>query len=225
MSNASRSAPIWRGEADHGISPAFLSLVRSEAIRELSLLDIGCGSGRLTLLLAPEVGRIVGIDRDAASIREARRLARRRSLANARFVVADAEVVEYRRWRPRMVVAHLSMSDAIIERAGRALAPGGSLAFVCFHTDQWKETGKVSRFAYSEGRMSALLGANGFVSERLEVEREVAEFSTVADGLSLVREIRSRWEADGRWENFLAFLEAGGRSLTRSHLIVKARRR
>ncbi|MEK7879425.1 MAG: class I SAM-dependent methyltransferase, partial [candidate division NC10 bacterium] len=139
MGKAALRVPAWLGEPDHGISPTFLSLVRSEAIRELSLLDIGCGSGRLTLLLAPEVGRIVGIDRDAVAIREARRLARRRSLANARFVVADAEVVEYGRWRPRMVVAHLSMSDAIIERAGRALAPGGSLAFVCFHTDQWKE--------------------------------------------------------------------------------------
>jgi len=167
----------------------------------------------------------VGIDRDAAAIREARRLARTLSLANARFVVADAETVEYGQWRPRMVVAHLCMSDAIIERAGRALAPGGSLAFVCFHTDQWKETGKVSRFAYGEEGMSALLGANGFVPERLWVEREAAEFSTVDDGLSLVREIRGRWEADGRWENFLAFLEAGGRTLTRSHLIVKARRR
>mgnify|MGYP001595571231 CR=1 FL=1 len=225
MGKAALRVPAWLGEPDHGISPAFLSLVRSEAIRELSLLDIGCGSGRLTLLLAPEVGRIVGIDRDAVAIREVRRLARKRSLANARFVVADAEVVEYGRWRPRMVVAHLSMSDAIIERAGRALAPGGSLTFVCFHVDQWKETGKVSRFAYSEERMSAVLGATGFVPERLEVEREVAEFSTVADGLSLVRGIRSRWEADGRWENFLAFLEAGGRTLTRSHLIVKARKR
>ena len=225
MSSASRSAPIWRGEVDHGISPAFLSLVRSDPIRELGLIDIGCGSGRLTLLLAPETGRIVGIDRAAAAIREARGVARKRSLANARFVVTDAEAVEYRRWRPQMVVAHLCMSDAIIERASRALAPGGALAFVCFHVDQWKETGKVSRFAYSEERMSALLGANGFVPERLKVEREAAEFSTVEDGLSLVREIRSRWEADGRWENFLAFLEAGGRTLTRSHLIVKARKR
>ncbi len=225
MGKAALRVPVWLGEPDYGVSPTFLSLVRAEPIRELSLIDIGCGSGRLTLLLAPEVGRIVGIDRDAVAIREARWLARKRSLANARFVVADAEVVEYRRWRPRMVVAHLSMSDAIIERAGRALAPGGSLAFVCFHVDQWKETGKISRFAYSEGRMSAVLGATGFVPERLEVEREVAEFSTVADGLSLVREIRSRWEADGRWKNFLAFLEAGGRTLTRSHLIVKARKR
>jgi ubiquinone/menaquinone biosynthesis C-methylase UbiE len=225
MGKAALEAPLWLGEPGHGVSPAFLALVRSEPIRELGLLDIGCGWGRLTLLLAPEAGRIVGIDRDAAALREARRLARKRSLANARFVVADAEVVEYRRWRPQMVVAHLCMSDAIIERASRALPPGGSLAFACFHTDQWKETGKVSRFAYSEERMSSVLRANGFVPERLEVEREVAEFSTVADGLSLVREIRSRWEADGRWENFLAFLEAGGRTLTRSHLIVKARKR
>ena len=224
MGKAALGAPVWLGEPDHGVSPTFLFLVRSEPIRELGLLDIGCGSGRLTLLLAPEASRIVGIDRDTAAIREARRVARKRSLANARFVVADAEAVEYRRWRPQMVVAHLCMSDAIIERASRALAPGGSLAFVCFHVDQWKETGKVSRFAYSEERMSALLGANGFAPERLEVEREAAEFATVEDGLSLVREIRSRWEADGRWENFLAFLEAGGRTLTRSHLIVKARR-
>lgn len=225
MTKSSPRASVWQEEADYGISPIFLSLVRSEPLQEMSLLDIGCGWGRLALLLAPEARRVVGLDRDATAIAEARRLAAERALANAEFVVADAEQVEYGEWRPAMVVAHLCMSDAIIERASRALAPGRFLAFVSFHTDQWKETGKVSRFAYSEERMRSVLEASGFVPERLEVEREVVEFSGVGEGLRLVEEIRPNWEADGRWANFVTFLEAGGRTLTRAHLIGKAWRR
>jgi len=179
----------------------------------------------VALLVAQEAKHVVGLDRDPVAIREARRLARERSLGNVKFVVADAEQAEYGEWRPEMVIAHLCMSDAIIERASRALAPGCCLAFVCFHTDQWKETGKVSRFAYSEAHLRSALEASDFVPEQLEVEREVVEFPGVAAGLRLVEEIRPKWEADGRWANFVAFVEAGGRTLTRSHLIGKARRR
>lgn len=225
MRRASRTAPVWQGEVDHGLSPAFLSLMRSEPLREMTLLDVGCGSGRLALLLAPEAGRVVGLDLDEAALRDARRLAKERSLANAKFFVVDAERVEYARWRPAMVVAHLCMSDAIIERAGRALAPGRCLAFVCFHRDQWKETGQVSRFAYNEERMRSVLRANGFVPELLEVEREVARFSTAEEGLAFVEPIRPQWEADGRWAKFMGHIRSGGRTLTRAHLIVKARKR
>jgi SAM-dependent methyltransferase len=224
LTKSSPRASVWQEEADYGISPIFLSLVRSEPLQEMSLLDIGCGWGRLALLLAPEARRVVGLDRDATAIAEARRLAAERSLANTEFVVADAEQVEYGEWHPEMVVAHLCMSDAIIERASRALTRGRFLSFVCFHTDQWKETGKVSRFAYGGERLRSVLEANGFVPETLEVDTEVVEFSTVAEGLRLVEGIRLKWEADGRWANFVAYLRSGGRSLTRSHLIVKARR-
>jgi hypothetical protein len=36
--------------------------------------------------------------------------------------------------------------------------------------------------------------------------------------------LEDRWKADGRWFRYIAFLESGGRTLTRSHLLVKARR-
>lgn len=225
MRKRASGASVWLREADHGVSSRFLSLVRSEPLRKLHLLDVGCGWGRVALLLAPEAHRAVGLDNDRAAIQNARRLARERSLGNVKFVVADAERVEYGEWHPGMVIAHLCMSDAIIERASRALAPGCCLAFVCFHTDQWKETGRVSRFAYSEARMRSALEASDFVPERLEMEREVVEFPGVAEGLRLVEEIRPNWEADGRWANFVAFVEAGGRTLTRSHLIGKARKK
>ncbi|MBI2153149.1 MAG: methyltransferase domain-containing protein [Candidatus Rokubacteria bacterium] len=126
--------------------------------------------------------------------------------------------------RAAMIVAYLCMSDAIIARAGRALAPGECLAFVCFHVDQWRETGRPSRFAYDEARLAAVLRGSGFHPEHLEVDREVTRFDTVEEGLAAAVGLEDKWKTDGRWLRYMEFLEQGGRTLTRSHLIVKARR-
>ncbi len=143
---------------------------------------------------------------------------------NVEFVVGDAEEMEYTPFAPDLVVAHLCMSDSIVERASRVLSPGAVLAFVCFHADQWRETGRRSRFAYDEGQMRSLLARTGFSPEAMEVDREVREFLTVEEGLAAAVGLEEWWRADGRWFHFLKFLEAGGRTLTRSHLVVKARR-
>jgi len=115
-------------------------------------------------------------------------------------------------------------TDAIIERAARALRPGRCLGMVAFHVDQWKETGKVSRFAYDEARMERSLKAQGLVPEALEVEREVKRFASVEEGLAAAVGLEDAWRADGRWFRYIAFLEGGGRTLTRAHLIVTARK-
>ena len=187
-------------------------------------LDVGTGTGRLALALAPRCRRVVGIDRAAPSIAEAERRAVAAGLTNTTFVVADAETTEYDGWAPDLVVAHLCMSDAIMARAGRALAPGHVFAFVAFHTDQWSETGRPSRFAYDEDRGRRVLGNAGFAVEHLEVEREVKTFGSLEEALAAVIGLEERWRTDGRWVRYLRFLEQGGRTLTRSHLIVKARR-
>ena len=154
----------------------------------------------------------------------ARRRAERAGLANVEFHVADVEKEDYRSWDPGLVTAHLIASDAIIERSGRALPSGGCLAMVAFHVDQWRETGKVSRFAYDEDRMRAALERAGFSVEALEVERSVQRFASVEEALAAAVGLQERWRADGRWFRYIEFLESGGRTLTRSHLIVKARR-
>src|SRR5437867_9835488 len=135
------------GETSEGLSPTFLELLRLEPLRELTVLDVGTGAGRLALALAPLCRAVVGIDREARQIDEARKNAAAAGLANVRFVVGDVEVEEYAPFKPDMVVAHLCMSSAIAERAGRVLRPGRVFAFVAFHADQWKETGHPSRFA------------------------------------------------------------------------------
>jgi SAM-dependent methyltransferase len=206
------------------LSPRFLALLAAEGLETLRVLDVGCGTGRLALWLAPRVKHVSGLDRDPAAIQEARRLAGALRLSNVEFHAADVERVEYDGWQPELVTAHLCASDAIIERAGRALAPGQCLAMVAFHVEQWKETGKVSRFAYDEARMERALRFHGFAPEVVETEFNVTHFASVEAGLAAAVGLEDKWRADGRWFRYIAFLEEGGRTLTRAHLMVKARR-
>src|SRR5207253_1793847 len=94
------------------------------------VIDVGTGRGRLALALAPRSGRVVGIDRDEVALTDARRAAAAAGLTNVEFVGLDAEVGEYGGLEPDAVVAHLCMSSAIAERAGRALTRGAPFAFV-----------------------------------------------------------------------------------------------
>jgi SAM-dependent methyltransferase len=207
------------------LSPALLSWLHEEPLHGRTVLDVGTGTGRLALYLAPRARRVLGIDTDAGALVEARRLAHRAGLANVVFVVADAEQADYRALgQPDLVVAHLCMSDEIIERAGASLPKGSALAFAAFHTDQWRETGHVSRFAYAPGRLRAVVEGAGFAVERLEVEQEVRRFESQAEAVAATAGLRARWEADGRWAAWERFVAEGGRTLTHSRLVVLARR-
>jgi len=206
------------------LSPRFLALLEAEGLEGKRALDVGCGAGRVTLWLAPRVKHAVGLDRDPRALADARRLAGEAGFTNVEFHEADVEREEYARWQPNLVTAYLCASDAIVERAGRALAPGQCLAMVAFHVDQWRETGKVSRFAYDESRIERVLRASGFLPEVIEVASDVLRFASVEEGLAAAVGLEDKWRSDGRWFRYIAFLEEGGRTLTRAHLIVKARR-
>ena len=185
----------------------------------------------MALALAPLAGRVVGIDRDPDLIDEARRRAGAAGLLNVQFVVGDADALtdfvhpdDGVEIQPDLVVAHLFVSDPLVRTAAKSLDPGGALAFVGFHIDQWKETGRRSRFAYDEDGARRLLTESGFLVEHLEVERSVQQFRSVEEALAAAIGLEERWRADGRWFRYIRFLEEGGRTLTQSHLVVKARR-
>jgi SAM-dependent methyltransferase len=55
------------------------------------LLDVGCGPGSLSLLLAPLFGAVVGVDADAGMVAEAGREADRRRIDNVTWVQLRAE--------------------------------------------------------------------------------------------------------------------------------------
>jgi SAM-dependent methyltransferase len=57
------------------------------------LLDVGCGPGSLTLLLAPKVARAVGVDADGDMLAVAAREAERASIDNVRWLHVRAEAM------------------------------------------------------------------------------------------------------------------------------------
>jgi len=222
----SRAHPAAGDARSHeGLSPTLLAWLAVESLASGTVLDVGTGTGGLALALAPRARRVLGLDTDAGALVEARRRARRAGVGNVLFVVADAEQAEYRTLgRPDVVAAHLCMSDAIIGRSAAGLSRGGVLAFAAFHVDQWRETGRVSRFAYEAERARAVLEAAGFRVEGLEIEREVAEFGSADAARAATERFREKWEASGRWAGWERFLAGGGRTLTESRLVARARR-
>src|SRR2546425_11405062 len=189
-------------DAHAGVSPAFLKLLADEPLEGRTVLDVGTGRGRLALTLAPRCGRVVGIDRDETALADARRAAAVAGLTNVEFVAVDAEAGEYAAFEPDTVVAHLCMSSAIAERAGRALARGAPFAFVAFHADQWKETGRRSRSAWSEDEARAALEGAGFAIEHLSVERDVQAFGSVEEALAATGGLGVTCRDLGGWGRF-----------------------
>jgi SAM-dependent methyltransferase len=218
------------GSGPPGVSARFWALLQADGLGGAEVLDVGTGTGRIALAVAPHCRRALGIDRDSAALAEARQQAADRGLGNVEFADVDAEArADYvdltPAWkRPTLVVAHLCMSEAIIAAAARTLAPGQSLAFVALHVDQWRETGRRSRFAYDPDAAREQLERHGFGVEHLEVEQEVQRFHSVEQGLAAAVGLAEKWKSDGRWFHYIKFLEEGGRTLTRSQLVARARR-
>lgn len=57
------------------------------------VLDLGCGAGLDSLLVAPRAGSVVGVDFSAAMLAVARKSAQSMGLVNAEFREADAEAI------------------------------------------------------------------------------------------------------------------------------------
>jgi ubiquinone/menaquinone biosynthesis C-methylase UbiE len=213
-----------------GLSSTLLRLIQEEAPTQRRVIEIGCGAGRLTFALAPLFQEIIALDWSESALTEARTATEAHGMTNIRFQLTDAEQADYRslaREPVHMVVAHLCMSNAIIAQAAR-LGPETVLTFAAFHTDQWRETGFTSRFAYSESAMEdALEGAN-FRPSYLGLEKEILRFPSPEVAVAYVEKIglHVKWESSPRWSGFLRYVKEGGHSLTvRARVVVKARQR
>lgn len=95
-------------------------------------LDLGCGTGLLTLSLAERVASVTGVDPDPGMLEEAARLARKRDQRNIRWVLSSAERFDDKPGGYRLVVIgsafHWMDRSVVTARAHQLLEPGGLFA-------------------------------------------------------------------------------------------------
>jgi ubiquinone/menaquinone biosynthesis C-methylase UbiE len=205
------------------INKTLLRLIFEEPLEGSVVLDVGCGTGALSFEVAKSAKKVIGIDISEKAIEKARM----REKSNISFLVMDAENMNFLKLGEiDMVVSHLCMSDKIIENSYRILPWNGAFVFACFHSQHLIEGGRRSRFSYTDDEMEAILSRIGYSVEYLEVETIKQGFSNFDEATSILgaKTVR-RWRRDGRLESFSTYVENGGRHLSKSILIGKARKK
>ena len=97
-----------------------------------SVLDLGCGTGLLTLSLAERVASVTGVDPDPGMLEEAARLAYKRGQRKIRWVLSSAERFDDKPGGYRLVVIGSAFQwmdrSVVAARAHQLLEPGGLFA-------------------------------------------------------------------------------------------------
>jgi SAM-dependent methyltransferase len=117
-------------------------------------VDLGCGTGQLTLPLARRVRAVTGVDPEPAMLGEARAAASDAGLTNITWMLgSDADVPALRALLGEGTVAVITVGQALhwmrppelFASAGQLVRPGGGLAVVTNGTPMWLQDSDWSR--------------------------------------------------------------------------------
>jgi len=143
-SNIARQRRFWNRQADAwdenaGVNAALSRVVdevieASEPTKTMAAVDLGCGSGQLTLKLAPRVESVLGVDVSSRMIELLAANARAAQIANVRGEAVAIEKLEIPPGSVDLIVTnytlhHLLDEDkaALVHSAFGWLRPGGRL--------------------------------------------------------------------------------------------------
>lgn len=130
-----RSADVWLYKKSHGVHSVIYSLIKDE-LPGRSLLDVGCGAGRLAIMGAHVAAEAVGFDFSETAVAIAELNARSAGRA-VRFKVADIDGFCAQADRTYDVVTlvgvleHVPDPLATLRDLHRLLSPGGLLVVSC----------------------------------------------------------------------------------------------
>ena len=153
------------------------------------LLDVGCGSGELSVDLAGSVGRLTAIDVDSAEVELAREAAQRAGVTNAVFTVGDIVQLDQAGDAFDVVFGHsvleamLQPQDAVAQMF-RVLKPRGLVAVASVEYGGLILAGPhhdLCRRLYTiRERLWMIEGANPFLGRELRGLLEAAGFEHVS---------------------------------------------
>lgn len=114
-----------------GQQPDFKDLLIGKIKPSFTVLDLGCGSGELTLNLSYLCKKIVGLDISREYIRTAKQDKSKRKVKNVSFLVAEATKIPFKKDTFDLVYSSrgpLSANADFMRESLRVLKPGGLLA-------------------------------------------------------------------------------------------------
>ncbi|HYN09952.1 MAG TPA: metalloregulator ArsR/SmtB family transcription factor [Vicinamibacterales bacterium] len=138
-----------------------------------TVADLGCGTGAMLAVLAPHVGRVIGVDASEEMLGAARRRLdgltnvdlRHGSLESLPIEPASVDAATM-----MLVLHHMASPGAAIAEAARILRPGGTLLIVDMtphdHEDYRQQMGHVW-LGFSDEQVKRLLTQSGFAAPRL----------------------------------------------------------
>lgn len=90
-----KCAFISKARLIRGKKPNFFNLLRNYSDRRFRVLDLGCGSGELTLKLSPYFGEIIGIDLFDEYIKTARENQKLKRISNVIFEKGNGDKLSF----------------------------------------------------------------------------------------------------------------------------------
>lgn len=169
-------AATWDDDADHEMRQVAVARAIEEAVNltpQMSAVDIGGGTGRLSILLADRVGSVVVTDPSAGMVQVARkRIEEAGFVDRMRAVQADLTIDRldgaYDVVWSSMAMHHVQDLDGLLRSIGSFLVDGGRLAIGdldqdpdgAFHADKVDFDG---HHGFDRQRLAEQLGRAGFV--------------------------------------------------------------
>jgi SAM-dependent methyltransferase len=119
------------------LAPLTRRLLEDAGVSEgMKVLEVGCGAGDVTLLLAEMVGpggHIVGVDSNAVVLETARQRVREAGWSTVSLVSGDMGTValddDFDAVVGRLILVHVPDKVALLRRVGALVRPGGLVAF------------------------------------------------------------------------------------------------
>lgn len=151
--------------------------------REWDAMDFGCGTGLVTLPLAPLVGSILGVDSSANMVEQLNAKVTEQGCGNARAVRLDLEQGELPQGRYHLITSSMTMhhipEPLPLLRSLRALLhPGGYIAISDLEAEDGSFHGDslgVFHNGFDHDRFAALLEQAGFTNIRVATATAVVK--------------------------------------------------
>ena len=168
------------------------------------VVDLGCGTGQLTLPIARRVRAVIGVDPEPDMLQRARQAARDAGVSNASWMIgADTDVPALRNLLGERSVAAVTIAQALhwmrpgelFRSAAPLIRPGGGIAVVTNGTPLWLQAGAWSRALrgwlerWLGEKLTFACGTDEQSQRRYQQELELAGFDVLSAAVDYMAEL------------------------------------